>query len=76
MSVAESPSSGMGGGGGVKIRSFYSAVTSAGNEQNMKPVQIAEVSYFAHFTRLCAFISNLLLSYFVGSLYFQRFCLI
>ena len=28
-----------GGFTGVKIRSFYSAVTSAGNAQNVKPVQ-------------------------------------
>ena len=74
MSVAESPSSGMGGFMGVKIRSFYSAVTSEGNAHYETCAKLHRFHILHQFKRLCTFKSNLF-SYFVGSLYFQRFFL-
>ena len=35
---------------------FFFAVTVTGNVQNMKPVQMAQVSYFKHFTMLYMYI--------------------
>ena len=56
---------------------FVFAVRHAWNVQNMNPVQIAQVSYFVHFTRLFPFklkknhqsylISSYMLSVFKGS---------
>ena len=39
---------------GVKIRSFYSAVTSAGNAQNTKPVQNCTGFIICTVSRGCA----------------------
>ena len=68
---------GGGGGGltGVKIRSFYSAVTSAGKTQNMKPVQKCTGFIFCTFHTVVGFLMESVVFLF-SSLCSQRFCFI